>query len=76
MKALTGKEMLKLLRKYGWVVERIHGSHYIHTKPGREEIVSVPVHGNRTPENGDAKRNFESRRNRYGKAVNCVEREV
>ena len=48
MKALTGKEMLKLLRKYGWVVERIHGSHYIHTKPGREEIVSVPVHGNRT----------------------------
>lgn len=48
MKALTGKEMLRLLKKYGWAVERIHGSHYIHTKPGREEIVSVPVHGNRT----------------------------
>ena len=48
MKALTGKEMLKLLKKYGWVVGRIHGSYYIHTKPDREEVISVPVHGNRT----------------------------
>ena len=53
MKALTGNEMLKLLRKYGWVVERFHGSHYdIHTKLGREEVVSVPVHGNKTLKTG------------------------
>ena len=41
MKALTGKEMLKLLKKYGWVVGRIHGGHYIHTKPDRREILKV-----------------------------------
>lgn len=41
---MTGKEMVKLLIAHGWIVDRIHGSHYIMAK-GSQTIV-VPVHGN------------------------------
>lgn len=39
---LTGKEMVRLLKKYGWIPTRKHGSHQIMVK-NDEEIV-VPVH--------------------------------
>lgn len=41
---LTGKEMLQLLKKNGWIVGRIEGSHYQLFKDGKR--VTVPVHGN------------------------------
>ena len=41
---MTGKEMLKLLKKNGFTEARIEGSHHI-MKKGAIEI-SVPVHGN------------------------------
>lgn len=41
---LTGKEMLKLLKKHGWVERRQEGSHHHLFKDGRR--VTVPVHGN------------------------------
>jgi predicted RNA binding protein YcfA (HicA-like mRNA interferase family) len=31
---MTGKEMLKLLKKHGWQVIRINGSHHIVAKEG------------------------------------------
>jgi len=34
MKALTGKELAKLLEQRGWELRRIPGSHYIFVKPG------------------------------------------
>ena len=34
MKALTGKELAKLLEQRGWELRRIHGSHHIFVKPG------------------------------------------
>jgi len=48
LKAYSGKELIRLLERHGWRVERIEGSHHIMTRPGREETLSVPVHGNRS----------------------------
>lgn len=48
MKALSGKEMCKLLERNGWILKHIKGSHHIYIKPGREETISVPVHSNKT----------------------------
>ena len=42
---MTGKELLALLKKNGWVLDRINGSHYILIKGIK--TLSVPVHGNR-----------------------------
>jgi predicted RNA binding protein YcfA (HicA-like mRNA interferase family) len=46
VKAYSGKELIRLIEEHGWKVERIEGSHHILTHPGREETLSVPVHGN------------------------------
>jgi len=37
--------MVKLLKKHGWKLERIRGSHYIFLKEGQDAVISVPVHG-------------------------------
>ncbi len=46
MKALSGKELARLLEKDGWRLARVQGSHHIYVKEGRRERISVPVHGN------------------------------
>ena len=46
MKSISGKDFAKLLGKHGWELKRINGSHHIFTKAGRQECISVPVHGN------------------------------
>jgi len=48
MKALTGKDLVKVLMRHGWRMDRIHGSHYILKKEGEIRAVTVPVHGSRT----------------------------
>lgn len=40
---MKDKELVKLLEKNGWILERIHGSHYILVK--KKQTISVPVHG-------------------------------
>jgi len=40
---MTGKELITLLKKNGWIIDRIKGSHHILIK-GTETLV-VPVHG-------------------------------
>ncbi len=47
---LSGKELLKLLKKNGWQVIRVEGSHHIVKK--EEKLISVPVHGNKSIKNG------------------------
>ncbi|CAK8719650.1 Putative RNA binding protein YcfA, dsRBD-like fold, HicA-like mRNA interferase family [Candidatus Electrothrix aarhusensis] len=49
--SLTGKKLIKILRKFGFEVARIKGSHHflIH-KDGRCTV--VPVHGNETTGRG------------------------
>lgn len=40
---MTGKELIKLLERNGWILDRIKGSHHIMIK--EEKTISVPVHG-------------------------------
>jgi predicted RNA binding protein YcfA (HicA-like mRNA interferase family) len=42
---VTGKNLLKLLKKENWELDRINGSHHIMKKD--EKTLSIPVHGNR-----------------------------
>ncbi len=47
MKAISGKQMCKLLQAKGWELARVTGSHRIFVTPGKNVRISVPVHGNR-----------------------------
>ena len=40
---MEGKELVKILKKNGWQVDRISGSHRIMVKGNK--TISVPVHG-------------------------------
>ncbi|MEE0741035.1 MAG: type II toxin-antitoxin system HicA family toxin [Emergencia sp.] len=44
---MKGKDLVKLLKKNGWTVDRIHGSHYIMKKDGKTE--TIPVHNTDIP---------------------------
>jgi len=46
LKALSGKDLAKILENHGWELKRINGSHHIFAKPGSVVRLSVPVHGN------------------------------
>lgn len=46
MKSISGKNFCKILRKKGWILVRISGSHHIYIKKSRKERISVPVHKN------------------------------
>ena len=46
MKAIPGKELMRLLEHHGWKLLRINGSHHIYGKPGSVVRLSVPIHGN------------------------------
>jgi predicted RNA binding protein YcfA (HicA-like mRNA interferase family) len=51
MKAVSGKEMCRILERNGWVLTRVRGSHHRYAKEGRPPI-TVPVHGNRSLKTG------------------------
>lgn len=42
---MTGKELVKRLKRDGWALDRIKGSHHIMIKG--KKTLSVPVHGGR-----------------------------
>ncbi len=44
---MKGSELVKELKKNGWKVDRIHGSHYIMKKENKTEV--VPVHNTDIP---------------------------
>ncbi len=52
MKALSGKELGKLLEQHGWQLLRVHGSHHIYGKPDTIVRLSVPIHGNKPLKSG------------------------
>ncbi|MFQ5597220.1 MAG: type II toxin-antitoxin system HicA family toxin [Nitrospiria bacterium] len=47
MKAISGKDFVKLFEKNGWELRRTKGSHHIYVKGGNPERISVPIHGNK-----------------------------
>ena len=46
MKPISGKQFEKLLKKKGWKLLRVHGSHHIYGQEGSIVRLSVPIHGN------------------------------
>ena len=48
MKAVSGKQMCRVLERNGWYLDRIRSSHHIYKKTGHAASLSVPVHGNKT----------------------------
>lgn len=48
---LTGKQLLKLAFKNGWVEVRVNGSHHILQKQGFPQV-TIPVHGNQDLKRG------------------------
>ncbi|HUX02548.1 MAG: type II toxin-antitoxin system HicA family toxin [Phycisphaerae bacterium] len=52
MKALSGKALAKILKRHGWALLRVHGSHHIYGKPGSVVRLSVPVHGSKPLKTG------------------------
>jgi len=48
VKAISGKDFMRLLQQKGWQLARINGSHHIFTKQGRRERIVVPIHGNQS----------------------------
>jgi predicted RNA binding protein YcfA (HicA-like mRNA interferase family) len=51
MKAISGKEMCRILERHAWILARIRGSHHRFEKTGYSPVV-VPVHGNKTLKTG------------------------
>ena len=52
MKAISGKEFIKLLEKKGWKLKRVNGSHHIFIKEGEIVRLSVPIHANKPLKKG------------------------
>jgi predicted RNA binding protein YcfA (HicA-like mRNA interferase family) len=46
MRAISGKQMCKVLQAKGWQLTRVTGSHHIFVTAGQNTRISVPVHGN------------------------------
>ena len=44
---MKDKDLLKLLKKNGWQLARISGSHHVLQKEGK--IISLPLHGRDVP---------------------------
>ena len=42
---VTAKQIAKMLKEHGWVLDRVKGSHQIYVKDSRRSI-SIPFHGN------------------------------
>ena len=51
---MNGKELVKILKKNNWVLDRISGSHHIMVKEGKRAI-PVPVHRKKDVPKGLAK---------------------
>ncbi len=52
MKHVSGKRMVQVLKKHGWVLDRIQGSHHQFRKTGNPNVITVPVHGNKPLKTG------------------------
>jgi len=47
MRAISGKELAKIVEGHGWSLLRIQGSHHIYGKSGSIVRLSIPIHGNK-----------------------------
>jgi len=56
VKSVSGKQFCNVLRKHGWELKRIRGSHHILSLPGNPTILTVPVHGDKPLKIGTLRR--------------------
>ena len=47
MKSISGKDLCKIIERYGWHLKGISSSHHVYTKQGMRVILSIPVNGNK-----------------------------
>jgi predicted RNA binding protein YcfA (HicA-like mRNA interferase family) len=47
MKAISGRELARLVERHGWRLLRVAGSHHIYGKPGSVVRLSIPIHGSK-----------------------------
>ncbi|MFV9678030.1 MAG: type II toxin-antitoxin system HicA family toxin [Methanosarcinales archaeon] len=43
----SGRKIINVFKKAGWIVDRIEGSHHILVKERTEKILVIPIHGNK-----------------------------
>jgi len=47
MKQITGKQLIKILERHGWSLQRKESSHFIYAKQSLSVKISVPIHGSK-----------------------------
>jgi predicted RNA binding protein YcfA (HicA-like mRNA interferase family) len=52
VKAVSGRELARLVEARGWRLLRVNGSHHIYGKPGSVVRLSIPIHANRPLKTG------------------------
>jgi len=48
VRAVSGRELCRLLEQHGWTLLLVHGSHHYYGKEEADVKLSVPVHANRS----------------------------
>jgi predicted RNA binding protein YcfA (HicA-like mRNA interferase family) len=48
MKAISGKELAKIVERNGWSLMRVQSSHHIYGRAGTNVRLSIPIHGNQS----------------------------
>ena len=43
---MTGRQLIKIMKRTGWILDRVSGSHHVMIKEGRRSI-PMPAHGQR-----------------------------
>ena len=56
MENMKSRDLIDLLKKNGWVLDRIQGSHHIFIKSGQPKSLSVPVHKGKDIKTGTARK--------------------
>lgn len=44
---ISARKVIKILKKKGYILDRIHGSHHVFIRESDQKSVSVPVHAGR-----------------------------
>jgi predicted RNA binding protein YcfA (HicA-like mRNA interferase family) len=52
MKAVSGRELARIVERRGWTLLRVSGSHHIYGKAGSIVRLSIPIHGNKALKTG------------------------
>lgn len=51
---MKSRDLVKLLKENGWILERVEGSHHIFKKTGNPTSISVPVYKGKDIKTGTA----------------------